>query len=159
MAQCLPEDVSAAQGRLRICITQIYPLADAGKRIVTHYDSKLDLIDAVIASMFIPGWTRGFLAPWGSFRGMLALDGGFVDNAPKPPAAQRTPENHWTVCDRQAPLWQVFSPPFRPHKASGSGHSRDPDGADWASGTTMFLNEVEAGFGQACLRAGPPPPG
>ena len=156
MEECLPEDVSAAQGRLHICITQIYPLPEAGKRIVSHYDSKEDLIAAVLASMFIPGWTRGFLAPWALFRGNLALDGGFFDNAPKPEASCRTRENHWTIVDREAPLWQVFSPPRGWHKCEDEEEEQEglrrPKA--WASGVAMFLHEVAVGFEQARCRAG-----
>ena len=130
---------------------------------MSHYDSREDLIAAVLASMFIPGWTRGFLSPCASFRGNLAIDGGFSDNVPEPPAERMTLENHWTIVDKEAPLCQVFSPPRAWHacackddgleaEAGTAAAGRDP----WASGVAMFLQEVAAGFEQARLRAGLP---
>jgi hypothetical protein len=108
MERHFPEDVSRANGKCHVCLTQVSPWPR--KLLVSQFADKEDLIQAVLASMFIPGWTEGLLRLAAPFRGTVALDGGLLDNYPGPAV---TPGCiHWVVCDPLwggSPLWQVFT--------------------------------------------------
>jgi hypothetical protein len=118
MHRHFPEDISRAQGRCNVCITHFNYFGVPQKKLVSKFESKTDLINAISASMFIPVWAVGLKRPWNHFRGKLAIDGGIVDNSPKPRLEKRKRSRHssgWTthetVCDTKAPFTQVLFPP------------------------------------------------
>ncbi|KAF8404162.1 hypothetical protein HHK36_009042 [Tetracentron sinense] len=81
----LPDDVHArSNGRVRVAVTQI--LWRPRGLLVDQFDSKEDLINAVITSSFIPG----YLAPRPAtmFRNRLCIDGGLTLFMPPTSAAQ-----------------------------------------------------------------------
>lgn len=77
MEKLLPEDAHIrVSGKLHISLTRVY---DGKNVIVSQFDSKRDLMDALLASAFIPIFS-GILPP--RFKGVRYMDGGFSDNLP-----------------------------------------------------------------------------
>ncbi|XP_043487724.1 patatin-like phospholipase domain-containing protein 2 isoform X1 [Polistes fuscatus] len=73
----LPEDAHIrVNGKLHISLTRVY---DGKNVIVSHYNSREELLQALLASSFIPFFS-GILPP--RFRGIRYIDGGFSDNLP-----------------------------------------------------------------------------
>lgn len=71
----LPEDVHLkANGRLHVSLTR---LNDGENVIISQFDSKEDVIQALLCSCFIPFWT-GLVAP--KYKGVSYIDGGFSNN-------------------------------------------------------------------------------
>jgi hypothetical protein len=135
MNHAFPEDISAINGKVHICVTFLFPYPHL--RVISEFDNKIDLIECIAASMHVPGWTRGWL-PFTTYRGNLCMDGGFFQNEPIPHTATRRPnafyqsdlfpsacnlkaiastlsgkgeELHFKVKDHVAPLHQIFLPP------------------------------------------------
>ncbi|CAG0921250.1 unnamed protein product [Notodromas monacha] len=63
-------------GRLHVSMTRI---CDGQNVIVSHFETREDLIQALLSSSFIPLFS-GYLPP--SYRGVRSFDGGFSDNLP-----------------------------------------------------------------------------
>ncbi|XP_051169120.1 1-acylglycerol-3-phosphate O-acyltransferase Pnpla3 isoform X2 [Leptopilina boulardi] len=73
----LPEDAHLrVNGKLHVSLTRVY---DGKNVIVSHFTSKEDLLQALLASSFIPFFS-GILPP--RFHGIRYMDGGFSDNLP-----------------------------------------------------------------------------
>lgn len=71
----LPDDVhTRVSGKLHISLTRLDDLENV---IVSKFDSKEDVIQALICSCFIPCWS-GFAAP--KYKGVAYIDGGFSNN-------------------------------------------------------------------------------
>lgn len=71
----LPDDVHVrASGKLHISLTRAY---DGTNVIINEFDSKDEVIQALLCSCFIPFWS-GLQAP--KFRGTTYIDGGFSNN-------------------------------------------------------------------------------
>lgn len=71
----LPEDAhKKLSGRLHISLTRIY---DGKNIVVSQFNSREDLIDALACSFFIPGFS-GYLPP--KFHGVRYMDGAFSNN-------------------------------------------------------------------------------
>ena len=131
----LPDDAAArARGVAHVGVTRFglpWPLGRglARAELVSDFRDNDDLVSALIASQFIPGWTHG---PWCApvlFRGAPACDGGLLDNQPSPPEhgyprysfvrfdehlrppALDEPRGHYMCREEHAPLAQVFRPP------------------------------------------------
>ncbi|CAH8392473.1 unnamed protein product [Eruca vesicaria subsp. sativa] len=86
MEKSLPDDIHIrSNGRVRVAITQVFWKPRG--ILVDQFDSKSDLINAVIASAFIPG----YLAPMPAtmFRDRVCVDGGLTLFMP-PTAAAKT---------------------------------------------------------------------
>ena len=133
LERALPDDVSALNGRLFISVTVLTPWPHSV--LVSEFANKQDLIETLLASQFIPGWTHGLL-PFKLWRGRPALDGGIFDNIPTPavgggegaremfgilslrsmretfarPTLRRA-DGHFTCRDPDAPVAQVLRPP------------------------------------------------
>ncbi|XP_076369557.1 1-acylglycerol-3-phosphate O-acyltransferase Pnpla3-like isoform X4 [Tachypleus tridentatus] len=72
-----PDDVHLrSNGRLHVSVTRV---SDGENVLLTQFDSKEDLIQALLCSCFIPFYT-GILPP--KFHGVAYMDGGFSDNVP-----------------------------------------------------------------------------
>lgn len=75
--QILPEDAHIrVNGKLHISLTRVY---DGKNVIVSQFDSREDLLQALLASAFIPFFS-GLIPP--KFHGVRYMDGGFSDNLP-----------------------------------------------------------------------------
>eukprot|EP00088_Acartia_fossae_P000909 TRINITY_DN10343_c0_g1_i1.p1 TRINITY_DN10343_c0_g1~~TRINITY_DN10343_c0_g1_i1.p1 ORF type:complete len:463 (-),score=80.68 TRINITY_DN10343_c0_g1_i1:563-1951(-) len=73
----LPDDIHIrASAKLYISMTRF---SDGSNWIVSDFDSKDDVINAILGSSFIPLFS-GFFLP--KFRGVTVLDGGYSDNVP-----------------------------------------------------------------------------
>jgi len=73
----LPDDIAQkASGRLHISMTR---LSDRSNLLISEFYSKSDLLDALLASSFVP-MMSGWFPP--RFRGDLVFDGGYSDNLP-----------------------------------------------------------------------------
>ncbi|KAF5308852.1 hypothetical protein FQR65_LT00552 [Abscondita terminalis] len=73
----LPEDAHIkVNGKLHISLTRVY---DGKNIIVSEFESREDLLQALLASAFVPVFS-GILPP--KFRGVRCMDGGFSDNLP-----------------------------------------------------------------------------
>ncbi|XP_024941602.1 patatin-like phospholipase domain-containing protein 2 isoform X2 [Cephus cinctus] len=73
----LPEDAHLrVNGKLHVSLTRVY---DGKNVIVSQFTSKEDLLQALLASSFIPIFS-GLLPP--RFHGIRYMDGGFSDNLP-----------------------------------------------------------------------------
>lgn len=71
----LPDDVHIrANGKLHISLTRAF---DGENVVVNQFDSKQDVIQALICSCFIPFWS-GLKAP--KYKGITYIDGGFSNN-------------------------------------------------------------------------------
>ncbi|KAJ8245493.1 hypothetical protein GJAV_G00271320 [Gymnothorax javanicus] len=74
----LPSDAhTRASGRLCVSLTRV---SDGQNELVSHFDSKEELIQALICSCFIPVYC-GLIPP--SFRGVRYVDGGISNNLPQ----------------------------------------------------------------------------
>ncbi|XP_063053314.1 patatin-like phospholipase domain-containing protein 2 [Engraulis encrasicolus] len=77
LSRTLPSDAHQhATGRLGISLTRV---ADGENVIVSHFDSKEDLIQACVCSAFIPVYC-GLIPP--TLQGVRYVDGGISDNLP-----------------------------------------------------------------------------
>ncbi|CAK1578835.1 unnamed protein product [Parnassius mnemosyne] len=77
MQKHLPPDVhKIVSGRLHISLTRVY---DGKNVIVSEYPTREDLLQALLASCFVPVFS-GMLPP--RFHGIRYMDGGFSDNLP-----------------------------------------------------------------------------
>ncbi|XP_046394009.1 1-acylglycerol-3-phosphate O-acyltransferase Pnpla3-like isoform X3 [Ischnura elegans] len=77
LEKVLPEDAHIrVSGKLHISLTRVY---DGRNVIVSHFTSKEDLLQALLASSFIPMFS-GILPP--RFHGVRYMDGGFSNNLP-----------------------------------------------------------------------------
>lgn len=77
MEKVLPKDAHLrVNGKLHISLTRV---CDGKNVIVSHFDSREDLMQALLASAFIPVFS-GILPP--KFHGVRYMDGGFSDNLP-----------------------------------------------------------------------------
>ncbi|GLH05511.1 Patatin-like phospholipase domain-containing protein 2 [Gryllus bimaculatus] len=75
--QVLPDNAHLlVNGKLHISLTRVY---DGKNVIVSHFNSKEDLLQALLASCFVPVFS-GLLPP--RFHGIRYMDGGFSDNLP-----------------------------------------------------------------------------
>ncbi|XP_059059486.1 uncharacterized protein LOC131852777 [Achroia grisella] len=73
----LPQDVhKIVSGRLHISLTRVY---DGQNVIVSEFPTREDLMQALLASCFVPVFS-GMLPP--QFHGIRYMDGGFSDNLP-----------------------------------------------------------------------------
>lgn len=77
LEKTLPEDAHLrVNGKLHISLTRVY---DGKNVIVSQFSSREDLVQALLASSFIPVFS-GILPP--KFHGIRYMDGGFSDNLP-----------------------------------------------------------------------------
>ncbi|XP_050362756.1 uncharacterized protein LOC126781764 [Nymphalis io] len=77
MQKYLPQDAhKIVSGKLHISLTRVY---DGKNVIVTEFPSREDLLQALLASCFVPVFS-GMLPP--RFHGIRYMDGGFSDNLP-----------------------------------------------------------------------------
>lgn len=77
LSKVLPEDAHLrVNGKLHISLTRVY---DGKNVIVSQFTGKNDLLQALLASAFVPVFS-GFLPP--KFHGERYMDGGFSDNLP-----------------------------------------------------------------------------
>lgn len=73
----LPPDAhERVNGRLHVSLTRTY---DGKNIIVSQFDSREDLLQALLCACFIPGFS-GILPP--RFQGVRYMDGAFSDNLP-----------------------------------------------------------------------------
>lgn len=71
----LPDDIHLrVNGRLHISLTRVH---DGENIIINEFDSKEDVVQAVLCSCFIPFWT-GIVPP--KYKGVSYIDGGFSNN-------------------------------------------------------------------------------
>lgn len=83
---CLPEDAHIrASGRIRVAITQVFRSPRA--LLVEHFNSKEDLINALLTSCFIPGYFAP--RPVTRYRNRICIDGGLTSFMP-PTSAEIT---------------------------------------------------------------------
>ena len=111
----LPADAhERATGRCFISVTSMLPLPH--NVILTEYDTRDDLIDAVIASTYIPTWTFPGVC---LHKGMVCVDGGVCNNlASLSPATLRVgldpgDKHHWGatfVPSKPKPRYATFIP-------------------------------------------------
>ncbi|KAJ7557319.1 hypothetical protein O6H91_05G121800 [Diphasiastrum complanatum] len=80
-----PDAYLRANGRMRVAITQVFRSPKG--ILVDHFTSNEDLINAVLASCFIPGFVAA--RPCTLFRGSFVIDGGLTYFTP-PTAAKKT---------------------------------------------------------------------
>ena len=113
----LPSDiVSRCNGRLFITVTQMWPNPSLKPVILSHFDSKEHLVDAVAASCFIPLWSARRLATKLGPSKALFADGGILAFMPPigdirisplprrlflPPFLSRPPHIHLSPQDLQ----------------------------------------------------------
>lgn len=77
MSKHLPEDAHMrVNGKLHISLTRVY---DGKNVIVSQFNSREDLLDALLCACFIPGFS-GIFPP--KFHGVRYMDGAFSDNLP-----------------------------------------------------------------------------
>lgn len=77
LQKLLPDDAHIrVNGKLYISLTRVY---DGKNVIVSQFESKEDIVQALVAASFVPVYS-GFLAP--QFHGIRYMDGGFSDNLP-----------------------------------------------------------------------------
>lgn len=77
LRQILPEDIHIrANGKLFVSVTKIM---DGKNVMIENYMNREELIEAIVASAFIPGFS-GAMPP--VFRGCRIIDGGFSCNLP-----------------------------------------------------------------------------
>ncbi|KAL1460006.1 hypothetical protein WDU94_011947, partial [Cyamophila willieti] len=77
LEKALPLDAHLkVNGKLHVSLTRIY---DGKNVIVSHFNSREDLIQALLASAFVPFFS-GFIPP--KFHGVRYMDGGVSDNLP-----------------------------------------------------------------------------
>ncbi|KAK7075006.1 Patatin-like phospholipase domain-containing protein 2 [Halocaridina rubra] len=74
----LPDDAhTIVNGKLFISVTRV---SDGKNILLSHFDTREELIQACICSAFIPGFS-GWASP--TVRGVRYIDGGFTDNLPE----------------------------------------------------------------------------
>ncbi|XP_072034935.1 1-acylglycerol-3-phosphate O-acyltransferase Pnpla3-like [Amphiura filiformis] len=79
LIRVLPDDAhKRASGRLFISLTRVH---DRQNVVVSQFESKQDLIEALLCSAFIPFYS-GIIPP--VFKGTRYVDGGITDNLPSP---------------------------------------------------------------------------
>ncbi|XP_051132975.1 uncharacterized protein LOC127252718 [Andrographis paniculata] len=168
--QFLPHDVHIrSSGRVRVAVTQL--LWRPRGLLVDQFDSRGDLIDAVITSSFIPG----YLAPRPAtmFRNRLCIDGGLTLFMPPTSAAQTV-----RVCAFPASMLGLegigISPDCNPENRGGPQElfswALEPasdemldrffqlgyqDAAVWAEKNPIEETVREVDEGAACLENGP----
>ncbi|CAH1720001.1 unnamed protein product [Chironomus riparius] len=77
MRKAMPEDAHLrVNGKLHISLTRVY---DGKSIIVSQFNSREDLLQALLCACFIPGFS-GILPP--KFHGVRYMDGAFSDNLP-----------------------------------------------------------------------------
>lgn len=77
----LPEDAHVrCSGRLHVAVSKVKPWGQLKCKRATHFESRDDLIDALMASCHLPILSNGRLTT--SFRGRRVADGGFTDVMP-----------------------------------------------------------------------------
>lgn len=77
MSRHLPEDAHIrVNGKLHISLTRVY---DGKSVIVSQFNNRNDLLDALLCACFIPGFS-GLIPP--KFHGVRYMDGAFSDNLP-----------------------------------------------------------------------------
>lgn len=77
MSKHLPEDAHLrVNGKLHISLTRVY---DGRNIIVSQFNTREDLLDALLCACFIPGFS-GIIPP--KFHGVRYMDGAFSDNLP-----------------------------------------------------------------------------
>lgn len=77
LEKALPHDAHLkVTGKLHVSLTRIY---DGKNVIVSHFNSREDLIQALLTSAFVPFFS-GFIPP--KFHGVRYMDGGVSDNLP-----------------------------------------------------------------------------
>lgn len=82
LERLLPDDAhERCSGTTHITITRVFPSFQ--KEVVSHFHSRQDLIEALMASCYIPALTDGSITT--SFRGNRVMDGGVLDLCPEPP--------------------------------------------------------------------------
>ncbi|GAX72689.1 hypothetical protein CEUSTIGMA_g145.t1 [Chlamydomonas eustigma] len=83
--QYLPSDAhERCSGVCHIAVTRLFPYMQ--REIISHFDTKSDLIDALITSCHIPVYANG---SWMiKFRDRYYMDGGVMDFVPSPPETQ-----------------------------------------------------------------------
>jgi hypothetical protein len=138
--ELLPDNIpDYVNGRLYVSITRTRPLRNV---VISSYESREDVINAIIASMSIPFWTgQGGCF---DFRGDPSLDGGFTDNLPnsnKNGVFAVTPPSmrHWTN------VAHVFAPPGT-LRAWWMGWDRTLESA-----TEMMVSEFQHGA-DCCIK-------
>ncbi|XP_072746314.1 patatin-like phospholipase domain-containing protein 2 [Anoplolepis gracilipes] len=87
LQKILPEDAHIrVNGKLHISLTRMYDMKNV---IISQFDSREDLLQALLATSFVPLFS-GLLPP--RFHGIRYMDGGFSDNLPT------FDENTITIC-------------------------------------------------------------
>ena len=77
----LPHDAhTRSSGRLHVAVSKIKPWGALKSKRVTRFESRVDLIEALMASCHLPLLSNGSLTA--SFRGRRVADGGFTDVMP-----------------------------------------------------------------------------
>ena len=83
LEQRLPDDAHArCAGRLHVAISPLR--GGLGFALLSDFESRAALIDALRCSSFVPGVTGGLLSAWPRVDGAPALDGGLTRNWPRP---------------------------------------------------------------------------
>ncbi|CAJ0949868.1 unnamed protein product, partial [Mesorhabditis belari] len=75
----IPEDISAAQGRLMISLTNYKTMRN---ELVTKFRDREHLIELLLASCYIPGYSKGFQADFPKIDGNTYFDGFYANNLP-----------------------------------------------------------------------------
>lgn len=74
----LPEDAhKLCSGRLGVTLTKAWSLES---KFISEYETRQELLDAVVAGSFIPVWSGHFNPPL--YKGEPHMDGGFTNNKP-----------------------------------------------------------------------------
>lgn len=118
----LPEDAhERCTGRCFISITSLLPIPH--NVILTEFESRDDLIDAVIASTYIPLWTFPGVC---LHRGMVCVDGGVMNNL-----ASLSPSSLRIGLDPEdAQDWGATFVPSVPHPRRNTFIPADDDGLE-----------------------------
>ncbi|CAD6198435.1 unnamed protein product [Caenorhabditis auriculariae] len=75
----LPENISRAQNRLFISVTNLHPYSN---EVVSHYSSRTNLVHYLLASCYIPMYSMGYSANAPVVDGKTLIDGGYTNNLP-----------------------------------------------------------------------------
>ncbi|CAJ0587511.1 unnamed protein product, partial [Mesorhabditis spiculigera] len=75
----LPEDISPAQGRLMVSLTNYQSREN---ELVSQFRDRKHLIETLLASCYIPVYSRGLYAPRPSIDGIEFFDGFYSNNLP-----------------------------------------------------------------------------
>lgn len=91
LQRVLPENAhKICNNRLGISVTKLWPLENI---FVCQFESRQDLIDAVLAGCFIPLWSGQLEFP--TYRGLKCVDGGYSDNIPKFPHPDQNDDDNY----------------------------------------------------------------